>query len=189
MAMLGGECSSCCGGWYCYAGASDGGYGSCCFGRPVSVVVSLSGYVECSLSGARGTLPAVSLTARPDPSMGVPPEDAWTHQVVTTATMSTDGHFAGFRLTESNSEMQFTFVGGSILTYSTTLTCGATSRSDFAVGMSRQATESKPCSDVVDALRRWDWIIGKSYSAYTPAVSNDVYSKFIQIDITGVVYS
>jgi len=170
------EDCGCCGGWYCYPA-----FGSCCSGGPVSVVFSLSGYLECSLSGSRLTFAAESQTALPDDS-----SPAWSHQVIRPATSSTDGRTARLRLGESSSAMQFTMIDAGILP-AMALECGGTSSQGFFVPVTTQATESHPCADVESALRRWDWIIGKSYSTYTPS-GDDLYARFCKIDITGVVY-
>jgi hypothetical protein len=172
------EDCGCCGGWWCYAD-----YGSCCgvSGSSVSVVFSLSGYLECSLSGSRLTFAAESQTAIPDYS-----SPAWSHQRIKPATSSTDGRIARLNLSQSSSVMQFTMIDAGILPV-TLLRCGGVLDNGFFVPVTTQPTESHLCADVVNALRSWDWIVGKTYSTYTPA-GGDLYARFCKIDITGVVY-
>jgi len=186
------ENCGCCGGWWCYDG-----YGACCFGNPVSVVVSLSAFVECIVSSERRSIPAESQTAVASNSFGVPAQDAWTHQVGRPASGSTEGRSVRLRLAESQSAMQFTvLISGILVPGSFTFPCGTASASGIFCAVQKQPTEAKPCTEVTDA-RRWDWIIGKSFSSYLggeifnggPGTSYNSYKTFCKLDILGVVYS
>jgi hypothetical protein len=186
---------NCCGDWWCYDDAASGGTGACCRGNAVSVVVSLSGYLECAISGERLVLPDVTQTAVPNVPSEVPDADRWTHQVLVGNTVlnSTEGRSVRLRLNELNSTMEFTvLVSGILLAPSTGIQCGGQSHGGLFLALDRQATESYQCSKA-NALRRWDWIIGKSYSFSTIAGGLGVpvgrYPTFCKLDILGVVYS
>jgi hypothetical protein len=187
------ENCGCCGDWWCYTDAANNGYGACCRGNAVSVVVSLSGYRGCSLSNDRITMPEQSQTVVLDISSGVPPQDSWTHQITQVVLGNREGRSVRLRLAELGSTMEFTVLtSGILLPESASLPCGGESHGGLFIALSRQPTESHPCSDV-NAFRRWDWIIGKSYSTNAVAGGLGVpvgrYPTFCKLDILGVVYS
>ena len=187
------SCDCCGGDWYCYDDAASGGVGACCRGKAVSVVVSLSGYLECALSGDRLTMPDVNQTAVPDTPSGVPVADRWTHQITRIVVGSSEGRSVRLRLAELGSTMEFTVLNsGILLPPSVAIPCGGESHGGLAIAMNRQPTESYKCADT-DALRRWDWIIGKTYVFNTVAGGLGVpvgrYPTSCTLRILGVVYS